>query len=255
MTIKELGCWFGFASVVALGFGGCYYMLKPDGCDGLVVDAGLGDVTGALSFLDQGVDINCHGGYLGETPLIAAASGGKAQMVKELLARRARVDAQSSSTESTALTQAIYAPHNIETVATLLDAGADVNRRGMGRPPLELALALKQFKIAQLLLEHGADVNSSSTTDDTPLTAAASAGDAQSVKLLLARHTAVNAETYGGKTALMLAASAGYIEVTKVLLQAGADVGLKDWQGETAADLADENKHRQVAELIRTDKR
>ncbi len=74
-----------------------------------------------------------------------------------------------------------------------------------------------------MLLEAGADPNTTLRGDETALMTAARTGKLGPVKALLARGADVNAKERRGQTALMWAAAEGHAEVVEALLQAGAD--------------------------------
>lgn len=69
---------------------------------------------------------------------------------------------------------------------------------------------------------------SGETMSETPLHAAAAAGDAATVEKLLSAGAAIDARDGSGATALLAATHANKIETAKVLIDAGADVNAKD---------------------------
>jgi ankyrin repeat protein len=78
--------------------------------------------------------------------------------------------------------------------------------------------------IVELLLEHGADPNTTSRGGETVLMTAARTGKPGPVKALLARGADANAKERRGQTALMWAAADGHAEVVELLIKAGADI-------------------------------
>lgn len=73
-----------------------------------------------------------------------------------------------------------------EMVTFLLDQGADVNERGIIGTPLHAAAWKGNVDCAELLLQHGADVNSmASMSNETPLMMAAESGQDAMVDFLL----------------------------------------------------------------------
>jgi len=101
------------------------------------------------------------------------------------------------------------------------------------------------------LVEAGADVNSASNSGVTPLMNAAGMGNKEAVEFLIHKGADVNHRTSGNYTALMQAALVGQIEIVKVLLDAGADPSVKDAGGRTAMAWAQEQKHDDIALLLK----
>lgn len=145
-----------------------------------------------------------------------------------------------------------------ETVALLLDYGADINV-GSGyqaRTALMVAASSGRPETAALLLDRGADVNAADDEGRTALMLAAvelksvndedravlvsAAGDrhTKTAALLLDRGADVNARDKDGKTALMIAVLREDTETAALLLDRGADVNAVDDEGGTALVLA-----------------
>lgn len=111
-------------------------------------------------------------------------------------------------------------------------------------------------RVARLLLEHGADPNSSvyEPWGWTPLHEAAYRGKRSLLKLLVAAGGRLDAGG-DGPTPLHAAARMGHREVVKWLVSRGADLDARDtvgpWPGKTALMLAEENGHIEVARFLR----
>ena len=150
--------------------------------------------------------------------------------------------------------------------------------------PLHAAADNGNMEIAELLLQHGADVHAKTNIDSkflhraardgktevdkkvllytvfsgihargeddwTPLHLAASNGKTEVANLLLEHDADVHAKTDKGSTPLHLAAFNGKTEVAKVLLQHGADVHAKN-NGSTPLHLAAFNGKTEVAKVL-----
>jgi uncharacterized protein len=121
-----------------------------------------------------------------------------------------------------------------------------------GYPALGLAVFFGHEDIAQLLVEHGADVNAPSKNAQrvTPLHAAVARRNVKLVRELLERGADPNAEQAGGFTPLHGAAYHGDPEVIEALLGRGADAQKKTTDGKTPADLAREHGNPAIAERL-----
>jgi ankyrin repeat protein len=104
----------------------------------------------------------------------------------------------------------------------LLKLNADINaaaRNPMAVRPLHSAVASRNFEVARLLVEHGADPN---------------------------------VKQHGGWTPLQAAAMHGDEKLVELLLKAGADPALRSDDGKTAADLAASKGHAALAARLQT---
>ncbi len=118
----------------------------------------------------------------------------------------------------------------------LLDHGADVNFRFNKGTPLHSAVLSGNKAMVELLLSRGADINAKDGGGDTPLHTAVRNGFRAVAETLLdhkADANARNSESNGEQTPLHLAASRGNVDLTGLLLSKGADVNVKDRGGNT----------------------
>jgi len=151
--------------------------------------------------------------------LIGAAASGVPTVVQEILKYKPDVNGRSPE-NGTALIACLGAYHYKDTgvdlkavVRALLDVGADPNLAdNKGKTPL--ILNSRDLEIAQMLIEHGANVNARAKDGFTPL---------------------LNAST---------------VELTRLLLQHGADPFAKDDRGETALDWAKQMNRKDQAALL-----
>ena len=226
-----------------------------------------GDLAGVQAELDKGVDVNAKTNWGdGGTPLHWAAYEGRKEVVELLVAKGADVNTKeeegympldfaiiSENTEIADLLlehggksgandsiQVAASVGNIEAVKRHLAAGADVNAKDVdGLTPLFFAVYYDHNEIVELLIAHGADVD----TEEEAffLSNATWGGYTEIVERLIANGADVNAKDYFGSTPLHSAVSEGHKEIAKLLVAAGADVNVKGgWGGDTPLDWAEE---------------
>ena len=109
----------------------------------------------------------------------------------------------------------IHAASEIENKAFLeflLDLDTDINARFIGLTPLHIALSKMKFANALLLIQHGADVNILTYSNESALHIASWHNNYRLMKLLVSHGADVNAADYCGKTVLMYAIRTGKTE-------------------------------------------
>ncbi|CAM9699041.1 unnamed protein product [Ectocarpus sp. 6 AP-2014] len=179
---------------------------------------GLAGVT--ASVLRGGADVEEIDCYC-LTPLSMAVSYQHPQVVHELLAGGADVNASNGGVTAMMVSVEVG---NVAMTTILLQAGADVNARGMGGDfPLNSAVRANNSAMASLLLKSGADIDMPYVEGATPLLTAVGKGYLDMVTLLLDAGANVNARGKGGRTALHQAAHIGYRGLITKLVSAGAD--------------------------------
>lgn len=167
-----------------------------------------------------------------DLPLIAAAGRGDPDRVTRLLRRGASVRA-TDARGRTPLVAAAYGNH-VDAAAILVAAGADPNEKDQ---TVQSAYLISTSEVGDdpalldLLLDHGADVNSRDSFNGTGLIRAADRGFPRIVERLLRTDIAVDHVNRLGWTALHEAVilgdgSSDYVEVVELLVDAGADVML-----------------------------
>ena len=167
-------------------------------------------------------ELDAHLRESGTSMLFAASYSGSTDIAKAMVAMgsdpNAAVTAESARGWTPLLIAAAEGHKN--TVAALLDAGADPNvRNELGRTALMLASSYGFTAIVKLLLARGADPNLAPTDEH-------------------------------GWTALMVAARGGHVETVRALLK-GAAVTLTDKSGNTALALAEAQGQSGVAGVLR----
>ncbi len=115
---------------------------------------------------------------------------------------------------------------------------------------LKPAIRNRSFDVARVLLENGADVNSSGAM--TPvLYGAVESGHQDAVLFAMSAGAALDA-VHGvtGNTALHLAASSGEVDIVRILLNGGVNPNLVSFSGSTPLSLACVSGDDEVVELL-----
>lgn len=189
----------------------------------------------------------------GETPLFMCVQHNKAENVKLLLSAGAKIN-ERGQLDRTPLMEAVSSAA-LAVAEVLLEAGADLEAKGKkGETALFMAVQRLAFgfsrkekeddvwKILELLLRKGADVNCRDILGNTPLMAAMRADNVRLAALLKNYGAEVNAVNYAGDSVLMQVCQnpRGSVESRKQsiekLLFWGADPSLKNDDGWTAGN-------------------
>jgi len=214
--------------------------------------------------IESGVDVNVRDKVRGNaTPLLRAASFGNTAVVRLLLEKGARVDANDEG-GSTALIGAacncaiIDMPDTIDSMRLLLRKGANVEARDRdGNTALTRAAGWGRTDIVKLLLDNGAQIDDKDKSGNTALIISAEGSavpTAGTVKLLLEKGADIEAKNNEGNTPLILAASKGGYEdaaILKLLLEKGADLGAKNNQGDSALTLATKKGRVDIVQILK----
>lgn len=124
--------------------------------------------------------------------------------------------------------------------------------------PLHLAAFNMHLEAVQVLLEHGADVNSQNDVGKTPLYEALfHVGFSLEKKVaidimrrLLEHGADTNIRDRGHSTLLHRVSSQGWFEVARLLLRYGAKVDAKDGEGRTPFEIASSNGYHEMKKLL-----
>jgi ankyrin repeat protein len=142
----------------------------------------------------------------------------------------------------------------IEVAQLLVAHGADINSRSSRpsyeRTPLHTASEEGHLEFAEWLLDSGADVNLHDFNQNTPLHLAATRGRLDLVKVLLKRGAEVQSRGIRGYTPLFSAAEGGNPDVVRLLLDHGADVHIRDNNENNALHIAAVHGHVEVARML-----
>jgi ankyrin repeat protein len=217
------------------------------------------DLEKVKLLLERGADVNART-EAGVTPLmIAARYRGNAEVVRLMLKKGARPNADKGVTvrnDASALFYALMAG-DLQTAKALAEAGARMNdpMKVLGvfyTKPLVYAVFVGDAAMVDYLIGKGASPNEEDVDGVTALEWAAIGNHADVVQVLLAWGAQVNHVDKFGMTPLLYAASVdfGDTAVIEKLIAAGADLKAKNKQGQTALDLANNYRYQAFANLL-----
>ena len=200
--------------------------------------------------LDAGADVNATD-RSGWTPLHIAVAYRYTDIVAFLLSQDADPSIRDHNGFDALWVAVIGDPPDPEIVALLLEHGADVNRvndQDMANlSPLHYAMisdgGIATYETVKILLDYGADVESGSNIDDTPLHFASSGASDDVITLLLDQGANINAYNRHGETPLHRAAQSNNPQNVDVLLRRGANPRGRTISGQTPCEYAIEH-HR-----------
>ncbi len=105
-------------------------------------------------------------------------------------------------------------------------------------------------KLVAVLLEYGADINTTNNAGKTALMLAAESGYKDIVRYLIEMKAEIDLQDKQGYTALFLAVHTGNSEIVTLLLNAGSDIQIKSNYGNTPLILAADAGHDEIVELL-----
>ncbi|OXA61426.1 protein fem-1 homolog C [Folsomia candida] len=183
-----------------------------------------------------------------ENQIFDAASHGKLSLIKDVLEKRPKSErihllSSKGAAGETPLILACRNGHYDVAEYLIKNCGADLELVGSvifdgetieGVPPLWCAAAAGNLKIVDLLVQNGANVNSTTRTNSTPLRAACFDGRSDVVKYLVKAGADIEIPNRHGHTCLMIACYKNHYFIAKYLLQQGADINRKSVKANTA---------------------
>ena len=187
--------------------------------------------------IKRGADVELEGSFLNEKPLILAAEKGNINAVKILLDAEAKVDAQSNG--KTALRMAIKNGRD-EIVKLLLERGAAVMSDKFGITDLHAAVSKENEELVKLFLEKRPTISIQDKSN--ALRAAIVEGSNTIADLLLEHGADINEPDKNGQTALFDAARRGELNAVINCLEKGANPNILDNNNKAPLDYATDNE-------------
>jgi quinoprotein dehydrogenase-associated probable ABC transporter substrate-binding protein len=208
------------------------------------------DVDRVNYLLSHGAHLNSIDGQ-GFTPLISAVRYGFVPVVGALLDAKGSDANFADRNGWTPLMWAAWGD-NADMLNLLLKHGAKLETTDTdGLTAMAIASQNAKIKSAMTLLAAGADVNAPVAKGGyTPLMLASISGSSELAGALIEHGAKVNATNTGGVTALMIAAAGNRSTVVTLLLKSGADVNARSEDGRTALTIAQANNSEATVKLL-----
>lgn len=186
-----------------------------------------------------------------DTPLHHAVESDQLEMSNLLIKRGADINSQNVLGWSP-LHVACNDCCGLETIDLLLKSGANVNLATEDKcvTPLHIAASCGLTKVAQTLIDAGANVNNVIRGKNSPLHAAALFDKFEIAALLIKNGADVNCRGERGFTPLHRCAFQGSYYVCELLLSAGADVNIVDESGKSPLWYSQYKDHKSIEWLI-----
>ncbi|CAH3161140.1 unnamed protein product [Porites evermanni] len=178
-----------------------------------------------------GADINAINNTF-ETPLHYAVDFEAEECISLLLELDCKIDFEVPLKESPLILATLKGKCKL--VEELLQCGADVNQKCGRDEQTPLHAVVKSFNrpaLAQIMLLHGADLETKDFVEETPLTKALEMVDEELVEVFLNWGSTVNTINKFGETTLMKAVEHPKVWIVKTLLEHGASVNATDQRG------------------------
>ncbi|CAD7701665.1 unnamed protein product [Ostreobium quekettii] len=206
--------------------------------------------------LDHGANIDVKNDRNGVTSLMAAAMKQNHDVMEWCIAAGCNIEAADKD-EQRAMHHA--ARHGaIECVDVLLRAGADINALAKGEGVLIFAVRGGHYDVARMLMERGAELNSSPKDDPRiTLVHALAIGtspsaevDVELLKEVLVKGADINAADEHGNTALHLAAIVGKEASVLELVRSGAKLDERNQDGRTPLNCVCIEGHLSIIKIL-----
>lgn len=187
-----------------------------------------------------------------ENSIFEAVVNGEVEKVRELVAANpSLVSMKANYGQQTPLHAAAEMGHGA-VAEVLLNHNADVEAKAyFNWTPLLNAVFGGHTEMVELLLKHNADVNFQDNAGRGALHVAAENGFTATAELLLTNKAEVDLKNHDGMTPLHIAASLGHRDFAELMLKHGADINAKDKSGRTPLTFAVMRNNEEMARLLK----
>ena len=199
----------------------------------------------------------------GSTPLHVASQCGNAEVARLLLERGADIYVRNKTDQTPqhlllAMCSNKKPDDDVDTIRFLVEPDADVDAVDDNHStPLHRASYHGNLKLAQLLLERGANINTRNKVGQTALYRVLAGLDDDSsacyfdtIQLLLENGADVDALDDAQWAPLHVASENGCAKATRLLLKYGASVHLQNKQGQTPSQVASAHGHEEITWML-----
>lgn len=222
----------------------------PEARDNFESACKLGNLEVVRAYAALGIDLESHTDISGETPLIRAAEGDQAEVIRVLAQAGADLQGKDGGGDTAIMTAVNW--NTPAALRALLEVGADPNvPDNYDNYPLVKALSEDHDELVEILLDGGASPNAGAATQASALQWCVRERDVDRLRELLARnHADVNSATASGNTLLHLAVINEDADASAVLIEAGAELDRRNCWGWSARDIAEAIGATSIAKLL-----
>jgi len=224
---------------------------KPVEPQDLWLASQAGELLKVEQFLaEAGVDVNCYRD--GVTALLAAAEQGHADVASKLVDARADANKPTDDGDGYSPLQVAAQYGNIEVVEVLLHARADMEHVSTdGSTVLWLAASCGFACVVGALVRSRADLNKArKTTGSTPLLICAQNGESRVAEVLLNAGADTEKSDSEGDTPLMVAIESNSIDIVRLLLAGGANYREPQGACGTPLEVAESQGRTEIVEML-----